>query len=364
MQVAKALHGLCGKSGTGHAFASLHAAVDLALVLDPAGIVRDVVLPGAELSRDMPGSTGWLGQPWCAVIAPDSCAAAAALLAEASTAGPAAWRIVTHRPAGQVGVPVLCTSLRLADGAVLVLGRDLLALDLSRLALSEDGPAVIAYVAARQARGTGAEALCLDLLAPAARRMGELWSKDRCDFTAVTEGVWRLQQALRTIDPAPTPDSVVRGPAGRLERRRRVLLAPAWGEQHCFGIEMVAAFFRWAGWDVWGGAMLSEDPAVVVARERFDVVGLSLAATDRLPALTATIQAVRKASRNPGLVVLAGGHVFVERPDLALEVGANAAAADARQAVLLTEALLRAARTPTMRSSRPGQRTGPHRHPE
>lgn len=361
MQMAQALRGLPGRSSTGHDFAAIHAAADFSLILDAAGIVRNVAFPGVELARDMPGSVGWLGQPWFEVIAPDSCKAAAALLAEASATGPAAWRTVVHRPAGQVDVPVLCTSLRLADGAVLVLGRDLLALDISRLALAEDVPAVIAYVAARQARGTEAEALCLDLLAPAARRMGELWGEDRCDFMAVTEGVWRLRQALRTIDLAATsklvPDPVMRGPAGRPEHRHRVLLAPVHGEQHCFGIEMVAAFFRWDGWDVRGGALLSEDPAAVVARERFDVVGLSLAAADDLPALTAAIQAIRKASCNPGIVVLVGGQAFVQRPDLALEVGADATATDARQAVLLAKALLRTAETPVMRS-RPDRRSG------
>ena len=45
------------------------------------------------------------------------------------------------------------------------------------------------------------ELLFLRLLAPAARRLGELWEGDLCTFTDVTIGLSHLQQVLRELSP-------------------------------------------------------------------------------------------------------------------------------------------------------------------
>lgn len=89
--------------------------------------------------------------------------------------------------------------------------------------------------------GTTADALCLEVLAPAARHLGELWERDEFDFVEVTIGVTRLQQALRRLAPAHQP---------KLARRSRlpsILMLPVPGEHHHFGLAMAADFFRRAG---------------------------------------------------------------------------------------------------------------------
>jgi hypothetical protein len=58
------------------------------------------------------------------------------------------------------------------------------------------------FVAAMRDQGFRAEALYLELLAPAASQLGELWLEDLCDFTEVTIGLARLQQAMRMLSPA------------------------------------------------------------------------------------------------------------------------------------------------------------------
>ena len=58
---------------------------------------------------------------------------------------------------------------------------------------------------------------------------------------------------------------------------RRVLLLPGPGEQHTFGLSMVAEFFRRSGWEVVGGTgPESLDPVRAVRDEWFDVVGISV----------------------------------------------------------------------------------------
>lgn len=49
------------------------------------------------------------------------------------------------------------------------------------------------------ARGVSVERVFVELLAPSARRMGELWDEDECDFVDVTMGLWRLQEVLRIV---------------------------------------------------------------------------------------------------------------------------------------------------------------------
>jgi methanogenic corrinoid protein MtbC1 len=192
-----------------------------------------------------------------------------------------------------------------------------------------------AYFEAMRARGVSLEILYLHLLAPAARRLGELWSADLCDFTDVTVALGRLQQALRELSPAFRNEQEPR------EHGRRALLMPAPGEQHTFGLFMVAEFFRRAGWDVWGGPPASgNDLTGIVRAEWFDVVGLSVGCESRLDVLAAGIRAMRRASRNRAIGVMVGGPTFVEHPELVAFVGADATAADARQAALQAESLV------------------------
>ena len=209
------------------------------------------------------------------------------------------------------------------------------AAELARLAIGRDGAAAGAFVQQLRDRGVPLEALYLDLLAPAARRLGEMWSADLCDFTQVTMGVWHLQQALRETD------NDLPGTLLRREDDRRILLVPVPGEQHTFGVAMVAAFFRQAGWSVWSEPLASSNDLVGIVRsEWFAVVGFSLSSSSRLQALATNIRRVRRASRNPAVGVLVGGPVFVAQPELAVMVGADATAANGLQAALQAESLL------------------------
>jgi methanogenic corrinoid protein MtbC1 len=206
---------------------------------------------------------------------------------------------------------------------------------LTGLAMQADLPGALSYLEALRARGMSLERIYLDLLSPVARRLGVMWEEDECDFTTVTIGLSCLHQVVREYSPAFTLR------ATRAEPDRRVLLAPAPGEQHSFGILVVEQFFRGAGWDVWSGAGV-ERAEILEAAQRvwFGVAGFSLACEDHLGGLAMLIRDVRRASRNAGLGILVGGPLFVDRPDLVALVGADATAADGRQATLQAETML------------------------
>jgi methanogenic corrinoid protein MtbC1 len=207
--------------------------------------------------------------------------------------------------------------------------------DFARMIIVHDVPVASAYVSAVRERGLSLETVCLELLAPAARRLGELWETDQCDFTQVTVGLWRLQQVLHGFDGAFEATHDLSG------SDRRILLSPAPGDQHTFGLIMVAEFFRRAHWYVCSNVEPSTQAlAATLKREHFDVLGLSLGSEVRLQALREAIATLRRASRNKGLIVMVGGAPFLAAPERGEEVGADVVAGDARDAPAQAAALL------------------------
>ncbi len=196
---------------------------------------------------------------------------------------------------------------------------------------------VQASVDTKRRGGMSVEGLYLDLFAPAARVLGDMWSDDLCDFSTVTVALGRLQRLLRELSPSFGTE--VEHPANG----RRALFAQPKDEQHSFGLSMVAEFFRREGWDVFGVVGGSaEDPATRVRKEWADMVGFSIGSELRLDWLSQRIAEVRKASRNPDLVVMVGGPIFVLHPTWVSDVGADATAADARDAPRVAARLLMA----------------------
>jgi methanogenic corrinoid protein MtbC1 len=191
------------------------------------------------------------------------------------------------------------------------------------------------YVESLQKGGVPAHRLFLDLLAPAARKLGKLWEDDSCDFTDVTMGVMRLRNVMHLIGTA-LENECQPGPFAP-----RILLFQAPGEQHGFGLAMVAHFFRAAGYAVHCETAPSAASLVtLVASESFGVAGVSVACTDHLPAVTRLLAEMRRASRNPRLGIMAGGSAFALQPIQPGDIGADFAASDGLQAVEDAQALL------------------------
>jgi methanogenic corrinoid protein MtbC1 len=199
------------------------------------------------------------------------------------------------------------------------------------LVLSHHEPA-LAILRRLAEQGATAHELCLDLLAPAARRLGDLWTADRCHFSEVTIALGRLQMMLREL--AAHMESTASWPMPT----RRVLLMAASGEQHTFGLAMVRDFFRAAGWRV--AADCPEGAAALKERVRgefFDIVGFTIGSERHVEALASAVHLLRRHSLNPAVRVLVGGPLLLARPEVAAQVGADATALDARQAILEAE---------------------------
>lgn len=186
-------------------------------------------------------------------------------------------------------------------------------------------------------RGVSVQGLFLDLLTPAARRLGDFWTCDSCSFTDVTVAMGRLQQLLRANSSAFGLNNISQGRAAD----RRVLLMPCPGEQHTFGLSIVAEFFYRAGWDVTTSFMQPRASlAQLVERQWFDVIGLSLGDLDGLGRLNDCVRQIRRASTNPQVPILVGGSVFILNPGLAGQTIADAVVVQADAAPEMAQRLL------------------------
>jgi MerR family transcriptional regulator, light-induced transcriptional regulator len=204
--------------------------------------------------------------------------------------------------------------------------------ELVRVLLAHDVSVASAYVETVRQRGASLEAVCLRLLAPAARELGLLWEEDECDFMQVTVGLCRLHHLLRELSPEFRPETAER------KVERNILLAPVPGDQHTFGVTLVAQFLRQAGWEVWHEFPTSQGEILDIVRQTwFTVVGLSVGSETRVDEMSATIRAIRQASRNSTVGILVGGPLLVARPELASLMGADATAVDGPMAVQRAE---------------------------
>ena len=176
-----------------------------------------------------------------------------------------------------------------------------------------------------RALGASPEWIVIELLPLAALRLGERWEDDTATFSVVTIAMSHLSGLLRRL----SAEFVLAGRGGRTHGR--LLMAPAPGEQHSFGLSIASEFFVRAGFDVHTLASSSLDALLDAARtESFDAVGLSMGALVHRQSCTDTIRRLRSASRNRSLAVMVGGAAFTLEPGLARQVGADLMVGDVR----------------------------------
>lgn len=205
-----------------------------------------------------------------------------------------------------------------------------------QLVLRNDADVVCRHLEQLREEGRSLPSLYLHLLAPAARRLGELWEEDECTFTSVTLGISRMHQVLLRFSPFFCANS-----AEDADGAHSALIVPAPGEQHTFGLLMLVEFFRREGWKVWSGAPRNSDELyALIETERFDIVGCSVATERRLDVLPDVIRRIRERSKNKDVKVIVGGRLFSEQPGLAKSVGADATAVDGVDAVRRAEELV------------------------
>ena len=205
----------------------------------------------------------------------------------------------------------------------------------ARLVLESEPAEIVDHVGSLLDRGVRLEQIFLDLLAPVARKLGELWEEDRCSFADVTLGLSRLHQVLHEIGRRNADGTV------RRTVTRRAYFAATPGEQHTFGLSMLEEFFLHAGWETASDHAASAATVLQTAStQSLDIIGFSISCKERLDILADLIKRTRKASRNRDVFVMVGGSLFLNNPELAEKFDDATLVSDGVHAVQVAERLV------------------------
>jgi methanogenic corrinoid protein MtbC1 len=204
---------------------------------------------------------------------------------------------------------------------------------LARLLVAGHEDAFRREIAERLASGTRPLAVMTAVLAPVARELGNLWDNDDCDLIDMQRATGALKRWTGEIGAEAGAPTSARSPS--------ILLQVVPGEKHTLGVDIAEALFRSAGWRVARGEACGF--RADLAGQWRDVIGFSLSCDRNVESLKKAIAEAREASRNPRLLVLVGGPIFVESLGLATNLGADFCACMEEMPVQASNALLNAA---------------------
>lgn len=195
------------------------------------------------------------------------------------------------------------------------------------LTLGGSEEAALIHVEALVAQGMSIEHVFINVLAPSARQLGDMWESDTADFANVSLAMSRMQRILRILAERSS-DATTRTGVGE-----SVLLTTIPGEQHSFGLSMVAEFFRRAGWNLSTGPFRShQELTSLVHNHWFDVVGFSVSSDRMLDGLKRDVDEIRRDSCNKLVAIILGGPMVAARPELGAAIGADMISIDATTA--------------------------------
>ena len=154
--------------------------------------------------------------------------------------------------------------------------------------LELDPEAALRFVETRRAAGVTRHDIYLVYIATMARQLGEDWDANRLSLSEVSIATGHLYALMRSMRAEGA------APSAPYDSRKCAMFAAVPGEDHSIGITLAAGLFRDAGWEV--DLQLGSDHPGLIARAEATqpgVVGLSLSAPARLPALARLVVALR-----------------------------------------------------------------------
>ena len=199
--------------------------------------------------------------------------------------------------------------------------------------------------------GRSIESLLVDLIQPAVRHLGYLWNEDHITFSDVTTGTWALQtvmdQCLTGLEGGADSDeaaqpALVRATGSPQAAGPSALFCTLPGSSHRFGMQLLAGYFRRAGWHA--EVVEAGDDAALTARlkqTRADIVGFSIASQfdlDRLEPYIVTARHANGAHGAPGIMI--GGPLFIASTARPLLTDADMVSGDAPDALKMATAWL------------------------
>ena len=195
----------------------------------------------------------------------------------------------------------------------------------------------LGYIQALRLEGRDLNEIYLDLIAPAARRLGCYWELDEQSFTTVTLALGRVQRIMQELSPDFRNNENEYKPLSG-----KALLFAMPHSQHTMGVLMLSEFFIQAGWDVMTVSNPSSEEILTLCRDQaFDIVGISISYELQWDAMQELVQAIRQCSTNSQVGIMAGGALFNAKPELMNQCAADICTLSAPDAVIAAENILK-----------------------
>lgn len=185
------------------------------------------------------------------------------------------------------------------------------------------------------AAGTPLSGIYTGIFLPVLAETGRLWQQNRVTIAEehfVTGVIRRIMEQVH--------DQIAG--SGRKPRKRKTVVAACVGnELHEIGIRMVADFFEMDGWNVYTtGANTPVKSILAAVKDRkADVVALSITMPSSLSGLRYLVRTLRAGAGTAHVKIIVGGSPFAIVPDLWHQVGVDAVAASAEDAVTVANRL-------------------------
>jgi len=199
-----------------------------------------------------------------------------------------------------------------------------------------NGKAPAASEATRRALESGAAALDLvqQEMVPAMDEVGRRFECEEYFVPQLLLSARAMKAALQLIRPLLT--------AGGVPTAGRIAIGTVKGDLHDIGKNIVSAMLEGAGFEVLDlGTDVSPQAFVEAVRDRgAEIIGLSSLITVTMPAMRATIEALKAAGVRDRVAVMVGGAPVTQR--FADEIGADAYSDNAASAVTVARRLLAA----------------------
>jgi len=184
--------------------------------------------------------------------------------------------------------------------------------------------------------GIPARDIYLHIFQPVLQETGRLWQFNRITIAQehfVTATIETLMARLHDRIPVS---------GGEKGRRRAVLAAGVGDELHDIGIRMVADLFGMDDWDTYYTGSNTPVRSILEAAQsrKFDLIALSATMPRHLPDVEYLIRSLRAEPETAGLKIIVGGYPFRLVPELWKQVGADAYAETAGDAVAIADRLV------------------------
>jgi methanogenic corrinoid protein MtbC1 len=200
------------------------------------------------------------------------------------------------------------------------------------LLLASNRTAAQRLLLAEAEAGTDVRDLYLHVLQPTQREVGTRWHRGEISVaeehycTAATAGVMAQLQPYFQSTP---------------RNGRRLLAACVAGDLHTVGLQMVADFLEYEGWDVsyLGASTPLDSIRRMIADQGVDLLLTAASMPHHVPLLRELVDALRRDPATKHVRVVVGGRPFVYDADLWERTGADAWASSADEAVVVVRNL-------------------------